>query len=235
MCARFTVHSPPDEIAAALGVADVPRVRPLYNVAPSTLVMTAALKADDATRGWGWLKWGLVPNWSPDGEPGPVNARAETVADKPTFAEPFRRRRCLVAADGFYEFQAVTGGKDPHHFRLRTGKPFAFAGVWDTWRGGDKPVHSCAIITTVPNELVGQVHDRMPVILRPEDYGLWLDRGVTDPTALLPLLAPYPAALMERVAVSRYVNDVRHQGPQCVEPAEVTAKKMAGPQQNLLF
>ncbi|WP_020469149.1 SOS response-associated peptidase [Zavarzinella formosa] len=220
MCGRFTLHTPAAEIAATFDVTDIPPVRPLFNIAPSSAVLAMGMKPDGKTRGWGLMKWGLVPKWSHDVKSGPANARAETVAELPTFRESFAKRRCLVIADGFYEWQTVGKVKNPFHFRMRDGKPFAFAGIMDHWTLEGEFITTCAIITTTPNELVGQVHNRMPVILRPEDYDRWLDRQATDPAAVLPLLASYPAELMEKVAVSRHVGNVRNQGPECLTPAE---------------
>ena len=222
MCGRFTLQSPAEDVAAAFDISTVPAHRPLFNIAPTSLVTTVGRKPD-GSRGFAAFRWGLIPNWSPDGKMGPANAKAETVAELPTFRAALRGKRCLVVADGFYEWKTTAAGKDPYHFRLKTGKPFAFAGLWDYWPGAAGPVFTCAIITTAPNALVGPVHNRMPVILPPSAYDVWTDRGVTDPGAVLPLLTPYPADLMDGVAVSRFVNSTRNQGPDCLVPAPAPA------------
>jgi putative SOS response-associated peptidase YedK len=141
------------------------------------------------------------------------------VATKPTFRDCFRHRRCLIPSSGFYEWQKLGGRKQPYLFRLRDSSPFAFAGLWDVWEGPQGKVPSCAVITTTANELVAPVHDRMPVILPPDQFGVWLDRTVTDPALLLPLLVPYPAILMTSTAVNPRVNNARNEGPECIEPA----------------
>jgi putative SOS response-associated peptidase YedK len=140
------------------------------------------------------------------------------VAEKPSFRDAFRKRRCLIPATGFYERQATAGGKQPFHFRLLDGRPFAFAGLWERWEKGGEPVETCAILTTEANAVVRPVHERMPVILRPEDFAAWLDAR-RPPAELHALLRPYPAEEMEARAVSRRVNDPRHEGADCLSSA----------------
>src|SRR5207245_756915 len=144
------------------------------------------------------LRWGLVPSWADDPDIGyrMINARAETVADKPAFRAAFRQRRCLLLADGFYEWKPVGKHKQPYHFRLRDGKPFAFAGLWEHWEGDDKRIESFTILTTTANEVVKPVHERMPVLLAPKDFERWLDPKKAGGPALLELLRPYPPELM---------------------------------------
>jgi len=218
VCGRFTLHADPAKIAAAFDVADLPPVRPLYNIAPTSTVLALGLKPDGRTRGWGLLRWGLVPKWANDVTNGPANARAETVAELPTFRESFAKKRCLIIADGFYEWQTVGKTKHPFHFRMRNGKPFAFVGLWDFWKLDGRTLATCCIITTTPNELVKGVLSRMPVILPPEIYDRWIDCGVTDPAVLKPLLVPYSADEMEAVAVTRFVSNARNEGPECLAP-----------------
>jgi putative SOS response-associated peptidase YedK len=148
-----------------------------------------------------------------------INARSETVAEKPSFRAAFRRRRCLVVADGFYEWQKLNGGKQPFYIRLQDGRPFAFAGLWEHWKGpGDTIIESCTLLTTQPNELLRPVHNRMPVILQVKDYDLWLDTEVQQKELLQPLLRAYPSEELEAYPVSRWVNSPRNDGPQCIEP-----------------
>ncbi len=147
-----------------------------------------------------------------------INARAETVAEKPAYRSAFRKRRCLIPADSFYEWKAEGRKKQPYNFALPDGGPFAFAGLWERWTKGDDPVESCTLITTEANSFVAPVHDRMPVILLPEEYGRWLNAGVQDPPKLLPLLRPCPGP-MTATPVGAWVNDPKHEGPRCVEPA----------------
>jgi putative SOS response-associated peptidase YedK len=220
MCGRFMLSSPPAAVAERFGLPEPPDLFGRYNVAPTQLV---AVVGDGPKHGrrLALFRWGLVPAWSPEGPTGPplINARAETVATKPTFRELLRHRRCLIPADGFYEWAKAGGKKLPYLFRLRGCGPFAFAGLWDVWEGPNGKVPSCCVITTTANELVAPLHDRMPVVLPPDQFGLWLDRAVTDPAALLPLLVPYPADLMTATAVNPRVNNARNEGPECVEPA----------------
>jgi len=165
------------------------------------------------------LRWGLVPAWAADPKTGyrMINARAETVAEKPTFRAAFRRRRCLVAADGFYEWSAVNG-KQPYYIHMADGAPFGLAGLYEHWEGDGRVIESCTIIVGEPNALIARIHDRMPCIVVPEDYGAWLDSGSSDPRALLSLLRPYPADKMAAYPVSRSVSNPRHEGPSLIEP-----------------
>jgi putative SOS response-associated peptidase YedK len=148
-----------------------------------------------------------------------INARSETVAEKPAFRAAFRRRRCLVVADGFYEWQKLERGKQPFYVRLRNGQPFAFAGLWEQWKGPDDHViESCTLLTTQPNDLIRPVHNRMPVILHPSDYGLWLDPRVQQADRLQPLLRAYPPEEMEAYPISRFVNRPNNDDARCIEP-----------------
>jgi putative SOS response-associated peptidase YedK len=193
MCGRYTITAPREAVAKAFGLPDVPNLDPRYNVAPSQLVAVVGLKPDGKTRGLALLKWGFVPRWAKDSESGPkpVNAKAETVATKAPFKDSFRDRRCLIPADGFYEWRAEGGEKVAHHFRLRGGGVFAFAGVWDAWQGeGRAPLRTCALITVPPNEVVRPFHDRMPAILLPTQYDLWLDNDTPEGELLGVLTSP---------------------------------------------
>ena len=166
------------------------------------------------------LRWGLIPSWAQDPAMGMklINARAETAAEKPSFRKPFRERRCLVLADGYYEWKREGARKQPYYIRLNSERPFAFAGLWDRWNDkAGKTIESCAILTTTPNERLASIHDRMPVILPPVAYEPWLDPGLQDATRLVPFLMSYPADAMIAVPVSRLVNDPRVDDARCLE------------------
>jgi putative SOS response-associated peptidase YedK len=220
MCARFTLFTPGDAIARRFGLSQVPMLEPRYNVAPSQLVAVVGSKANGGSRGLALFRWGFVPNWAavPNG-PRPVNAKVEGIADKPMFRESFRQRRCLIPADGFYEWKDTPGGKRPLFYRLRGGEPMALAGLWDCWSGETEKLFTCAIVTTPANSVVEPVHDRMPAILPPELWDAWLDPGQTNPAKLLPLLQPYPADAMEVSPANPVVNNSRHDAPDCLAAA----------------
>ena len=187
-----------------------------YNVAPTQNVLTVV---GDAPRRAGFMRWGLIPFWAKNPSIGSrmINARAETVAGKPSFRDAFKRRRCLVLADGFYEWRRTPSGKRPMRVALRSGEPFAFAGIWSVWKdaeGNRRP--TCAIITTAANELLKPIHHRMPVILPRDMEGLWLDRSIEDPNRLQSVLTPYPDDAMEAYEVSTLVNSVANDGPELV-------------------
>ncbi len=233
MCGRFTLHHTLEELeerfAAEADIPSVAEAAPRYNIAPTQDILVVTQNGARHLQGY---HWGLIPSWAKDPAIGNkmINARAETLAEKPSFRTALSRRRCLIPADGFYEWQDATtdanraSGKKaprtPMHIRLQDGDLFAFAGLWDEWHAPDgSPLRSCTIITTAPNAVTAPIHDRMPVILRPEDEALWLDRSVTDAPALLPLLVPYPADAMEAYAVSRQVNAPTVDDPACITPA----------------
>jgi putative SOS response-associated peptidase YedK len=166
------------------------------------------------------MRWGLLPPWvdSPKTAPMLNNARSEDVAEKPTFRGIIKNKRCLIPADGFYEWEKIGKAKQPHYFGLKDFAPFMFAGLWQSWKGEPGVIESCCILTTHANELVGKIHDRMPVILSPVDYAVWLDPQQQDPAALTYLYEPFPAADMESYPVDPKVNNARNQGPELVEP-----------------
>ncbi len=220
MCGRFTLHHTREEIEERFAAKLVPHLaaeaEPRYNIAPTQTVL-AVTELRGGARLLDGFHWGLIPSWAKDPGIGAkmINARAETLAEKPSFRTALSRRRCLIPADGFYEWQAAPLTdigqkkplKTPMHLHLTDGGLFAFAGLWDEWHAPDgSPLRSCTIITTVPNAVAAPIHDRMPVILTPEDEALWLDPSVTDSASLLSLLVPYSAALMDAYAVSRAVN-----------------------------
>ena len=220
MCGRFTRTDEVERIARELGIEMVQTtLEPSYNVAPTQKV--AAVIHDDARR-LVEMRWGMIPSWAKDASIGNklINARAETIKEKPSFRKPFKRSRCLVVADGFYEWQKTRDEKQPFYIRLKSGGPFAFAGLYDVWESPAETVTSCTIITTEPNELMASIHNRMPVILGKKEADLWLQDGERDADALLALLKPYPAERMEAYAVSKSVNSPRFNGPNCITPLE---------------
>jgi putative SOS response-associated peptidase YedK len=199
---------------------------PRYNIAPTQLV---AVIANNGKNMLEFYRWGLIPSWAKDSKAGSrmINARAETLAEKPAFRTAFKRRRCLIPADGFYEWRLPAKNADapgrktktPIYLRLKSGEPFAFAGLWETWQPeGGEPVLSCTIITTTPNSLVEKIHDRMPVILKPEAYEQWLAQGEQAPEKLARLLKPYPASGMTAYAVSPLVNSPAVDTPEIIRP-----------------
>lgn len=219
MCGRFTLGSGPEEISRAFGIPRPTDLVPRYNVAPTQRV--AAVRSSGAGRELVFLRWGLIPSWSRDKAIGArlINARGETVAEKPSFRSAFQHRRCLVLADGFYEWKASGKEKQPYYITLRDGGPFALAGLYERWEGDAEVIESCTIITTGANELMRPLHDRMPVILAPCDHGTWLD--AQWPTEdLARLLRPYPGDAMRATPVSTRVNSPRNDDAACVEPIE---------------
>jgi putative SOS response-associated peptidase YedK len=222
MCGRFTLHAKPADVAEHFGLDELPDdlLGERYNIAPSQTVATVRL--DDAGhRVLRMDRWGLIPAWAKDAKISfsLTNARAETVDEKPSFRSAFKARRCLIPADGYYEWEA-TGAKhkQPFYFRRIDGKLLGFAGLWERWTNPESQViETCSIITTSANGIVRPVHDRMPVILDPADYGQWLDprTGADD---LLTLLRPAPEEAVTAIPVSSYVSNARNQGPQCVLP-----------------
>ncbi len=201
MCGRFTLHSRDRIRLKGLSPLDLP-LEARYNIAPSQNVLAIADfgKGREARM----LTWGLIPSWSTDGK-GFINARAETLEEKPRFSESFRLRRCLIPADGFFEWKRTGREKRPFYFQWRDEPPFAFAGIWDTWSNRGDVVTSCAIITTAANELVDELHDRMPAILLDEFQDAWLD-PTTDRAVLTRMLKPFPSLRMKKHPVSSSVN-----------------------------
>jgi putative SOS response-associated peptidase YedK len=221
MCGRFTLTDPDQDLAVQFNLPDIPDMQPRYNIAPTQPVATVRVSPESKNREMALLHWGLIPSWAKDPKLGNrmINARSETAAEKPAFRAAFKRRRCLIVADGFYEWQKQDGGKQPFYVRRQDGQPFAIAGLWEFWKGEDERViESCTLLTTTPNELIRPLHNRMPVILHPNDYELWLDLEMQDPDALLPLLVSYPSEKMDAYPVSRFVNSPKNDGPSCIEP-----------------
>jgi putative SOS response-associated peptidase YedK len=218
MCGRFARRSDPKRLDKEFGVAEAPRTEASYNVAPTQNIL-AVRQATDG-REMTFLKWGLVPSWAKDTSIGArlINARSEMVEEKPSFREAFKRRRCIILADGFYEWKREAGRKQPFFFRMRNERLFGFAGLWERWEGeGSQAISSCTILTTVANEVLGPVHDRMSVILHPEDSSLWLGDDEREQKLLRELLRPYPAGEMVGYPVSHLVNSPGNRGAELVE------------------
>ncbi len=221
MCGRFSLGTPATTLAAQFNLFDVPAWAPRYNIAPTQQTPTVVRAASQLARQFKLHRWGLIPPWAKDPGIGSqlINARAETVAIKPAFRKAFRERRCLILADGFFEWQRRGRHKQPCYIRMRDGRPFAFAGLWEYWEGPEgSAIDSCTILTTTANELVGTLHDRMPVILAPQDYDLWLDPAILEAERLQSLLRAYPSEEMTACPVSTRVNNPANDSPECVEP-----------------
>jgi putative SOS response-associated peptidase YedK len=220
MCGRYTLATPVEKLAEEFGFdASSVELPPNYNVAPTQGV--AAVLAENGRRRLEILRWGLIPSWADDPQIGSrmINARAETAPEKPSFRRSFRERRCLIPADGFYEWKRTNGAKQPYYIHMKEGRPFAFAGLWESWKDDGGPeIRTCTILTTKPNALAGEIHNRMPVILPTGSYDVWLDPEA-DRDELYGLLAPYPEDEMEAYPVSRFVNSPQNNDPRCIEPA----------------
>ncbi len=224
MCGRFTLASSTEAVRDQFPGLQVPEpLDPRYNIAPSQPIPTV-LNQD--LRQLSWPRWGLIPHWAKDPAIGHklINARAETLTQKPSFRDPLRRQRCLVLADGFYEWRSVGRRKIPLYIHLRSQQPFAFAGLWDRWRNPQGEwITSVTVVTTEPNDLIQRIHTRMPVILAPAAYDLWLspqERSPQDLEDLTALLRPYPAEAMQAYPVSTQVNDPQHDQPDCIQSVE---------------
>jgi putative SOS response-associated peptidase YedK len=219
MCGRFTLRTPASQVAQAFGLADLFDIQPRFNIAPSQPVAAVRIAQNDG-RELAFLKWGLVPSWADEPSIGykMINARSETAATKPSFRKAFKSRRCLIVADGFYEWQKTGSKKQPFYIRLADGAPFGFAGLWESWKRDGQAIESCTILTTDANELMAPIHNRMPVILAPADYDVWLDPAVQEVERLQPLLRPFSPGAMTAYPVSTVVNNPKNEVAQCVEP-----------------
>jgi len=223
MCARYTLTEEIVLILKRLLVKNLlPDFKPRYNIAPSQI---APVILNEGERSIQLFRWGLIPSWAKDPKIGYqlINARAESIAEKPSFRTAFKKRRCLIPADGFYEWHQESDGrtKTPMRVRLKSKEPFTFAGLWETWKDPqEKEVRTFTIITTEPNEILQPIHNRMPVIMKPEEEEAWLDPGA-DPKHLEKILRPYSSNEMEAYAVSKLVNSPKHDSPDCIEPAVV--------------
>lgn len=219
MCGRFTLTADLSVLQENFPFVEMPEgMQPRFNIAPTQPV---AVVPNDGRNRLDFFVWGLIPSWAKDPSIGNrlINARAETLLEKPSFRNAFRRRRCLILADGFYEWKQAERGKTPMYIRLDSGKPFAFAGLWESWNAPDgSNVLSCTIITTEPNDLMATIHNRMPVILPAQAYSTWLEAGETGTEKLVELLKPYPSAEMQAYPVSPLVNSPNNDMPEVIRP-----------------
>src|SRR5262245_43399206 len=224
VCGRFVRQIFIDTIVDEFGVQEVScDLNPSYNVAPTQQV---AVIIEDGVKQLVSVRWGLVPSWAQDLSGGSklINARAETINQKAVFKEAFQQRRCLVVADGFYEWQKTGAAREPVFIRLKSGRGFGFAGLYENWTSPDgENIRTCTIITTEPNEVTRTIHDRMPVIIPKDQEDRWLDPGCQDPEALLALLRPYPGEEMETCQVSTLVNSPTNDSPECIVPSSAAS------------
>jgi putative SOS response-associated peptidase YedK len=230
MCGRYTVIASPEVIRALFGYQEQPNFPPRYNVAPTQPI--AIVRLVEGKRHFALVRWGLLPSWVKDPKTFTllINARGETAAEKPAFRAAMKRRRCLIPADGFYEWKALGGRKQPYFIRAKSGEPFAFAGLWETWTGPNgEELETAAIVTTTANRTLAAIHDRMPVIVPPAAFDLWLDSDTVDPTTASALIAPAPENLLEAFPVSTQVNRTANDNPKLVEEASVSAEPEPAP------
>lgn len=226
MCGRYSLKTSAHLLAERFHLPKIPSLTPRFNIAPSQpIAIVRVPPAPDNQQAEGreltLARWGLIPGWAKDAASGaqPINAKAETAAEKPMFRDAFRRRRCLIPADGFYEWRQEDKRKQPVYICMKDREPFAFAGLWEHWENQDgQAIESCTILTTEPNDLLKPIHNRMPVILDSKDYDLWLDPDVRDAGKLCALLGPYHPEDMAAFPVNLRVNNPRNDDPACIEP-----------------
>ncbi|MEG4572558.1 SOS response-associated peptidase [Microcoleus sp. N3A4] len=223
MCGRYTLNTSAKIIAEFFKLSAVPDIQPRYNIAPTQSVATVKVEPEKMQRQFQFMRWGLIPSWAKDMKIGShtINARSETVAEKPAFRSAIKHRRCLIVADGFYEWLPQGKKKQPYYFQMANSEPFAFAGLWENWESPEgENIVSCSIITTAANSTVQPVHDRMPVILSDSDWQQWLDPSVKNAQEVLPLLKPYASEAMKAKAVSAIVNSPIKDSPECIQAIE---------------
>jgi putative SOS response-associated peptidase YedK len=219
MCGRFSNRTSSEKIKSEFKVTEVPAIEARYNIAPTQKILGVSQELGE--RAAKAFKWGLIPSWAKDSSIGArlINARGETVHEKPAFREAFKHRRLVIPADGFYEWRRNADRKQPYYFSMPNGRSFGFAGLWDRWKSPEGEIlETCTILTTEANELVRKVHDRMPVILHPEDYDLWLEDDLRKTELVKELLRPFPATEMTSYSVRPLVNSPRVEGAELIEP-----------------
>jgi putative SOS response-associated peptidase YedK len=228
MCTRFLLlEKHYHALLQRLGVVQPATWNSRYNIAPTSLIPAVRVTSDEDAATVDLIRWGLVPSWAKSADTPPlVNARAESVAEKPSFRDALRHRRCVIPASGYYEWQTVGQTKKPWLIQRKNEEAFGFAGVWETWHGADQPLVTCAIITTSPSEATSSIHPRMPVMLTPEQCTEWLSPR-SNPAVLPALLGPAPAETLSLTAISRRINSSRHDSADCLAPA---AADEEGPQ-----
>jgi len=218
MCSRFALKSPPSTLAKLLHLEKALDWKPRYNLAPSQMIPAVVNPLENEKREMKLLRWGFVASWHQGGRL-LINARSEDLADRPILKESFEKWRCLVPVDGFYEWRHEARESKPFYIRMKDGQPFALAGLWAPQTFHDQTAESCVLLTTSPNEVVRVVHERMPVIIAPEDFKLWLDsKDVRDFEKIQKLFKPFGADKMEAYEVDNWVNDPQHDDPRCLEP-----------------
>lgn len=221
MCGRFTLRKPAERIAREFQLAEVPAIEARYNIAPTQNILAIRHSPDGSEAVT--LKWGLIPSWAKDASIGAklINARSETIEEKPSFREAFKRKRAIIPADGFYEWGRTGNKKQPFYFHFKDDRLFGFAGLWEKWRTPDgESLETCSILTTEANEALSAIHQRMPVILHPDTYDLWLDEDERKQDLRKELLRPFPASEMASYPVSPAINSPQHQGEELVQPIE---------------
>ena len=221
MCGRFVMTLGPDKLRRVFGVTEVPLLPPRYNIAPTQQILSVCQNGD----GYRHLKsfrWGLIPPWSKDSSIGNkmINARCETIHEKPSFRGPIRFHRCLIPASGFFEWQQIDGRKQPYLIQRKDSEPMAFAGIWESWKNDGETIETCAILTTEANSLMRDIHNRMPVILSSSEFDHWLDRNITDPAQLKGLYTPFPSESLQAILISTAINNTRHDIPDCLVPLD---------------
>lgn len=220
MCGRFTFAISPELLADIFGISVLEDLSPRYNISPNQRVL---IVRRNGAGNWGsFARWGLIPSWAKDPSIGNrlINARSESVHEKPSFRHAIRYRRCIIPGNGFFEWSNAGGKKQPLYIRMKDDSIMGFAGIWEHWKNPEgETLETCSILTTISNKLIQTIHERMPVILHHEEYNLWLDRKVTDPEKLKPLYQPYPSDLMEMYPVSPLVNSPHNDSPECIEPS----------------
>jgi putative SOS response-associated peptidase YedK len=219
MCGRYTIIASPEALRALFGYEEQPNFPPRYNVAPTQPI--AIVRLVDGKRHFALVRWGLLPSWVKDPKTFTllINARGESAAEKPAFRAAMKRRRCLIPADGFYEWQAAGERKRPFYVHAKSGAPLAFAGLWETWTGPNgEELETAAIVTTTANRTLKPIHDRMPVIVPPEAFDLWLDGAAVDATTAAALIASAPDNLLEAYEISTAVNRTANDDPNLLEP-----------------
>lgn len=221
MCGRFGQFTPVEELARQFELDETVPLTPRYNISPTQPAALVRVEPETGRRRLDLLRWGLIPSWSRElPKTVFINARSDTVFDKPAFRSAVKKRRGLIPADGFYEWKKEGRKKQPYFIRLTQGRLMALAGLWERWDGPEGPVESCTILTTEANDLMGAIHQRMPVIIPPGLHRKWLDPGIDQPRDIRPMLMPLPGKEMMLTAVNEYVNKGSHEGPECIRPLE---------------
>jgi putative SOS response-associated peptidase YedK len=230
MCGRYTIVASPEALRALFGYAEQPNFPPRYNVAPTQPI--PIVRFVNGARHFALVRWGLLPSWVKDPKKFTllINARGESLSDKPAFRAAMKRRRCLIPADGFYEWKGGGPRKQPYYIRAKSGEPFAFAGLWETWTGPNgEELETAAIVTTAANKTLAPIHDRMPVIVPPDQFDLWLDNSTEDVAAVAALIHPAPENLLEAYPISTDVNRVANDNPKLLEPVVAGAEPVPAP------